>query len=90
MCRNITPLRGLEPPATEDEIVAAAQQYVRKVAAMGKPTSVTQEAFDKAVAAVAAATHELLTDMPPRKQPPLIDPPLRRRTAVASAVAGTS
>lgn len=85
MCRNITALRGLEPPATDAEVVAAAQQYVRKVAGMGAPSPVTQEAFDRAVAAVAAATRELLTDLPPRRQPPVTEPPLRRRAAAAAA-----
>ena len=78
MCRNITPLRGLEPPATDTEIVAAAQQYVRKVAGMGKPSSVTQEAFDHAVDQVAAATRQLLSELPARKVPPATLPPLRR------------
>lgn len=78
MCRNITGLRGLEPPATHDEVVAAAQQYVRKVGAMGKPSPATQAAFDRAVSAVAAATEELLTELPPRRQPPPVEPPLRR------------
>lgn len=78
MCRNITPLRGLEPPATSDEVVAAAQQYVRKVAGMGKPSANTQAAFDRAVAAVVAATEHLIAELPPRRQPPAVDPPLRR------------
>lgn len=79
MCRNITPLRGLAPPATEDEIDAAALQYVRKVGGIGTPSPVTQQAIDRAVAAVAAATRELLADLPPRRVPPATEPPLRRR-----------
>ena len=83
MCRNITPLRGLEPPATPDEIDAAALQYVRKVGGIAKPSAVTQEAIDRAVVAVAAATRELLAELPERKLPPQTEPPLRRRAAPA-------
>ncbi|MFF5229092.1 DUF2277 domain-containing protein [Dactylosporangium sp. NPDC000521] len=70
MCRNIRVLNNFEPPATEDEIEAAAIQYVRKVAGMTRPSQANQAAFDAAVAAVAAATRELLgqlvTNSPPR------------------------
>jgi len=45
MCRNITELRGLEPPATEAEIEAAALQYVRKVSGLRQPTPAASEAF---------------------------------------------
>lgn len=78
MCRNITILRGLEPPATAAEIQAAARQYVRKVSGTTRPTEATAEAFERAVAAVAAATAELLADLPPRRRPPTFEPPLRR------------
>lgn len=88
MCRNITTLRGLEPPATTDEIEAAARQYVRKVGGLQKPSSRTDAAFDEAVRRVAAATTELLAALPPRQQPPPTLPPLRRtRTAVAATPA---
>jgi hypothetical protein len=60
MCRNIRVLSNFEPPATEDEIVKAAIQYVRKVSGTTKPSAANQEAFDEAVEAVAAATRELL------------------------------
>ncbi len=60
MCRNIHQLHNFEPPATADEIQAAALQYVRKVAGSTRPSAVNQEAFDTAVAAVAAATADLL------------------------------
>lgn len=70
MCRNIRVLNNFEPPATVDEIEAAAIQYVRKVAGMTRPSQANQAAFDAAVAAVAAATRELLgslvTSTPPR------------------------
>ncbi|MFD4639416.1 DUF2277 domain-containing protein [Lentzea sp. NPDC058436] len=70
MCRNIRVLHNFEPPATSDEVQAAALQYVRKVGGSTKPSAVNQAAFDKAVAAVAAATQELLdalvTAAPPK------------------------
>jgi hypothetical protein len=70
MCRNIRVLHNFEPPATEDEVAAAALQYVRKVAGTTKPSAANAEAFDRAVAAVAAATRELLdslvTTAPPK------------------------
>ncbi|SDE17919.1 DUF2277 domain-containing protein [Glycomyces harbinensis] len=70
MCRSIQNLNNLEPPATSEEVAAAALQYVRKVGGSTKPSQANQAAFDKAVAAVAAATQELLdslvTAAPPR------------------------
>ena len=56
MCRNITELRGLEPAATDDEITAAARQYVRKVSGITRPTDAVAGAFEAAVAEVAATT----------------------------------
>lgn len=87
MCRNITTLRGLEPPATSDEIRAAAVQYVRKVTGITTVTDVTREAFDAAVAAVAAATAQALADLPERRNPPSTVPPLRREDVVARVAA---
>lgn len=78
MCRNITELRGLQPPATEEEIVAAALQYVRKVSGLRSPNATAGPTFDAAVAAVAGATRDLIAGLPPRKQPPATLPPLRR------------
>lgn len=78
MCRNITILRGLEPPATDEEIEAGARQYVRKISGVRHPSDATSEAFEAAVVKVAAATAELLETLPPRKQPPTTVPPLRR------------
>ena len=78
MCRNITELRGLEPPATTTEIEAAARQYVRKVSGITRPTEANAEAFEAAVAVVTAATARLLAALPARRQPPKTVPPLRR------------
>jgi hypothetical protein len=78
MCRNITELRGLEPPATAEEIAAAARQYVRKVSGITHPSAANADAFEVAVAEVAATTTRLLDALPPRRQPPKTSPPLRR------------
>lgn len=78
MCRNITPLRGLEPAATPEEIEAAARQYVRKVSGVQTVTEKTRDVFEQAVAEIAATTTRLLAELPPRKQPPSTVPPLRR------------
>lgn len=70
MCRNIRVLHNFEPPATDDEIEAAAVQYVRKVSGATRPSAANEEAFNEAVRAVAAATRTLLGDLvtkaPPR------------------------
>jgi len=70
MCRNIKTLHNFEPPATEDEVNAAALQYVRKVSGSTKPSKANEAAFAHAVAEVAAATNRLLaqlvTTAPPR------------------------
>ena len=81
MCRNITPLRGLQPAATTEEIEAAALQFVRKVGGISTVSSVTEEAVDRAVARIAEATIDLIAELPPRKQPPKTVPPLRRRAS---------
>ncbi len=78
MCRNITTLRGLAPPATVEEIEAAARQYVRKVSGVQQASAASEPAFELAVARVADATADLLAALPPRRQPPKTEPPLRR------------
>ena len=78
MCRNITELRGLEPPATDDEIVAAAQQFIRKVTGITRPNPAVAAAMDSAAHEVARITAELLDVVPDRRQPPTSVPPLRR------------
>ncbi len=60
MCRNIRPLNNFEPPATRDEVTAAALQYVRKVSGSVRPSQANQAAFDAAVAEVAHVTQHLL------------------------------
>ncbi|HYX43702.1 MAG TPA: DUF2277 domain-containing protein [Acidimicrobiales bacterium] len=83
MCRNITPLRGLDPPATAEEVESAARQYVRKVAAVSTAGQMASPAVERAIERVAAATADLLAEMPPRRQPPPVLPPLRRRERAA-------
>jgi hypothetical protein len=78
MCRNITELRGLEPPATDDEVEAAARQFIRKVSGLPKPPAGAEEAYEQAVARVTAEVHALLDALPARRQPPATVPPLRR------------
>ncbi|OIJ25023.1 DUF2277 domain-containing protein [Nocardioides luteus] len=63
MCRNIRPLHNFEPPATDDEVSAAALQFVRKVSGTTKPSAANQEAFDHAVAEIAHITRHLLDDL---------------------------
>jgi hypothetical protein len=63
MCRNIRTLYNFEPPATNDEIRAAALQYVRKISGFTKPSQANQEAFARAVEAVATASEQLLGDL---------------------------
>ena len=80
MCRNITELRGLQPPATAEEVAAASLQYVRKVTGLRQPPTndAAAEAYAAAVAEITDVTTRLLAAMPPRRQPPATVPPLRR------------
>ncbi len=78
MCRNITTLRGLEPPATDEEIEAAARQFVRKISGITRPSTAVEPRFEAAVAEIAAISRGLLGELPPRKVPPKTVPPLRR------------
>lgn len=70
MCRNIRPLFNFEPPVTDDEVRAASLQFVRKISGFTKPSQANEEAFDRAVAEVTAASQRLLdslvTTAPPK------------------------
>ena len=70
MCRNIRTLHNFEPPATAEEVQDAALQYVRKISGSTKPSKANEEAFERAVDEVAAATTRLLdslvTSAPPK------------------------
>ena len=63
MCRNIRPLHNFEPPATHDEVTAAALQYVRKVAGTTKPSQANEAVFYEAVKEIAHLTQHLLDDL---------------------------
>ncbi len=81
MCRNIRPLHNFEPPATEDEVRAAALQYVRKISGFTKPSRANAEAFERAVDAVAAVSADLLAELSSTA------PPKDRETEAAKAKA---
>ena len=70
MCRNIKTLHNFEPPATDDEVYAAALQYVRKVSGSTKPSKANEAVFMRAVDEIAHITSHLLEDLvtaaPPR------------------------
>jgi hypothetical protein len=72
MCRNIRTLYNFEPPVTDEEIRAAALQYVRKVSGFNKPSKVNEAAFFVAVDEIAAVTEKLLhaleTNAPPKNR----------------------
>lgn len=72
MCRNIRPLFNFEPPATDEEIHDAALQYVRKVSGTRKPSHTNEDAFERAVKAIATATRRLVdsleTTTPPKNR----------------------
>jgi hypothetical protein len=63
MCRNIRTLHNFDPPATEDEVQAAALQYVRKISGYTKPSQANAEAFERAVDAVAEISAQLLDEL---------------------------
>ena len=63
MCRNIRPLFNFDPPATDEEIRAAALQFVRKVSGARTPSKANEAAFEKAIEEISAATHELLAGL---------------------------
>jgi hypothetical protein len=63
MCRNIRTLHNFEPPATGDEVRAAATQYVRKLSGFAKPSAANAAAFERAIDAVAHASEHLLAEL---------------------------
>lgn len=83
MCRNIRTLHNFEPPATTDEVRAAALQYVRKVSGSTKPARANADAFDRAVEEVATITMHLLDELVTAA------PPKDRETEAAKARART-
>ena len=92
MCRNIKVLYNFEPPTTEDEVHAAALQFVRKVSGFTKPSKVNEAVFERAVREVAKVTQKLLdgleTSAPPRDRD-VIAQRARERAAKRYGLAGT-
>jgi hypothetical protein len=81
MCRNIRPLHNFAPPATTDEVHDAALQYVRKISGFTKPSRANEEAFNRAVAAIAHATMHLLDDLVTNAPPKNRDDEAAKRRA---------
>ena len=79
MCRNIRTLYNFDPPATNDEVRAAALQYVRKISGFTKPSRANEAAFERAVDQVAALSAELLAELETAA------PPKNREAEVAKA-----
>jgi hypothetical protein len=69
MCRNIRTLYNFDPPATDEEIRAAALQYVRKISGFNKPSQANEAAFDRALDAVASVSAELLAELRTTRPP---------------------
>jgi hypothetical protein len=84
MCRNIKILYNFQPPTTEDEVHAAAVQYVRKVSGMQKPSKANEAAFEHAVAAIADVTQQLLDDLVTQAPPRDRDAEAQKRQARAA------
>jgi hypothetical protein len=79
MCRNIRPLFNFEPPATDEEVTAAALQFVRKVSGTREPTGKNVAIFEKAVADITRATRRLVDSLETKA------PPKNRETEAAKA-----
>jgi hypothetical protein len=84
MCRNIRTLHNFEPPATEDEVQAAALQYVRKVSGSTKPSKANEEAFNAAIDEVAKATSKLLSKLVTAAPPKDREAEAEKRRAIAA------
>ena len=89
MSRNIRQLHNFDPPATTDEVRAAALQYVRKVAGASRPSQANQEAFDVAVADIAHATQHLLEHLTTNAAPKNRDEEAAKARARTAARYGT-
>ncbi len=83
MCRNIRVLHNFEPAATDDEVRAAALQYVRKVSGMQKPSKANEAVFDRAVAEIAHITQHLVEDLVTSATPRDREVEAARRRALA-------
>jgi hypothetical protein len=84
MCRNIRKLYNFDPPATEEEVRDAALQYVRKISGFTKPSQANQEAFERAVDAVASSSIRLLDELVTSAEPRSREEERARRAARAA------
>ncbi len=84
MCRNIRPLNNFAPPATDDEVTAAALQFVRKVSGFNRPSRANEAVFDKAVADITAATAALLDALVTTAKPKDREVEAEKRRAAAA------
>ncbi len=89
MCRNIRPLNNFEPPATRDEVTAAALQFVRKISGTTKPSQANEAAFNKAVAEIAHLTEHLLDELVTQAAPKNRDVEADKARARAQSRYGT-
>jgi len=85
MCRNIRVLYNFEPPTSEDEVQAAALQFVRKVSGMQKPSRANEAAFERAVTAIAETTRELIDELVTSAEPRDREVEAERRRARSAA-----
>jgi hypothetical protein len=85
MCRNIRVLYNFAPPTTDDEVRAAAEQYVRKVSGMTKPSQANEAAFGRAVAEISRITAHLLEDLVTAAPPKDRETEAAKRRARAAA-----
>jgi hypothetical protein len=69
MCRSIKTLRNVEPPATGDDISAAALQFVRKVSGYRKPSRANEEVFNRAIVEISGSVEKLLSELDPTRKP---------------------
>ena len=90
MCRNIKILYNFSPPTTDDEVEAAALQYVRKVSGMTKPSKANEEAFARAVAEITDVTSRLLADLVTTAPPRDREVEAEKRRAKSAARFGTA
>jgi hypothetical protein len=90
MCRNIRTLHNFEPPATDDEVHAAALQYVRKVSGATKPSQANTAAFEHAVSEIATVTRQLLSELVTTSPPRDRERERERRQAAAARRFGTA
>ena len=90
MCRNIKTLYNFDPPATEDEVRAAALQFVRKISGFNKPSQANELAFDRAVDQVTAVAEELLSTLTTKAQPKNREVEAAKARARAAKRFGTS